>query len=209
MSTPTRRDARRNRELLLRAAGRRFAEQGVDASLEQVARDAGLAIGTLYRHFPSRVDLLRAVFEPKLVEFFEAGEDALAMDDELAGFTTFLERLCATYADDRGFVEFVSTRFPADERTEAMNDGVCALTQRVLARAQAAGVIRPDVALADVIGLVWANARIAEATREASPRAWRRHLALMIDGFRADGPLPEPPMTDEQLRAAMARLSGA
>ena len=153
------------------------------------------------------MDLLLAAFEPKLAGLLADGEAALAMDDPLAGFSAFLERFGAIQADDRGFVDFLSMRFPTDERTETMNDRVCALTHAVLARAQAAGVVRPDVTLADVIALIWANARIVEATREAAPRAWRRHLALVIDGFRADGPLPEPPMTDEQLHAAMARLS--
>jgi AcrR family transcriptional regulator len=209
-AVPTRRDARRNRDLLIRAAQRRFAEQGVDASLEQVARDAGLAIGTLYRHFPCRVDLLAAAFEPKLTGFLDAGEQALTSDDPWEGLCTFLERFGAAQVDDRGFNDFLSMRFPSRDRTEAMHDRLCALLHDLLSRAQETGAVRPDVTHADVISLVWANTRIIEATRDVAPHAWRRHLYLMLDGFRA-GPareLPEPPLTDEQLYAAMVRLGG-
>ncbi|MFI5778019.1 TetR/AcrR family transcriptional regulator [Nocardia sp. NPDC051570] len=206
---PTRRDARRNRDLFIEYAQAAFAELGVDASLEQIARDAGLAIGTLYRHFPTRVDLLVAAFEPKLREFLDSAEDALAMDDPWEGFCTFLEVLCRTQAGDRGFNDFISMRFPADERTESLHNRLCELTTDVLARAQTAGVVRPDVTEADIISLIWANSRIIEATSHAAPQAWRRHLHLMIDGFQAAGrrELPEPPLTEEQLYQAMAHLS--
>jgi AcrR family transcriptional regulator len=206
---PTRRDARRNRDLFIQHAQAAFAELGVEASLEQIARDAGLAIGTLYRHFPTRVDLLVAAFEPKLHEFLDSAEGTLTMDDPWEGFCTFLEILCRTQAGDRGFNDFMSMRFPASERTEPLHNRLCKLAQDVLIRAQAAGVVRPDVTDADIVSLIWANSRINEATRHAAPQAWRRHLHLMIDGFQAANwhELPEPPFTEEQLYQAMAHLS--
>ncbi|MFD6162543.1 TetR/AcrR family transcriptional regulator [Nocardia sp. NPDC060256] len=206
---PIRRDALRNRDLFIQSAQAAFAELGVDASLEQIARDAGLAIGTLYRHFPTRVDLLVAAFEPKLREFLDSATDALAMDDPWAGFCTFLEVLCRTQAGDRGFNDFLSMRFPASEHTEAMHNRLCELTSDILARAQTAGVVRPDVTEADIISLIWANSRIIEATSHTAPQTWRRHLHLMIDGLQAANrhELPEPPLTEEQLYQAMAHLS--
>ncbi|GAA4585808.1 helix-turn-helix domain-containing protein [Planotetraspora phitsanulokensis] len=208
VAVPRRRDARRNRELLTALAQEAFAEHGVDASLEQIARKAGLAIGTLYRHFPTRVDLLLAAFEPKLSEFMTAAEATLLMEDPWEGFCTFLEALCATQAGDRGFNDFISMRFPNSQATEAMHDHLCRLASEVIERGQAAGVVRPDITDADIISLVWANSRIIDATRGAAPNAWRRNLHIMIDGFRAaQHPLPEPPLTEAQLYQAMVNLT--
>src|SRR5215467_14501247 len=87
-------DARRNRDALLGAARAVFAEHGLDAPLEQVARRAGVAIGTLYRHFPTRVDLVQEIFECKLQAWLDAAERAVAMDDAWAGFTLYVETMC-------------------------------------------------------------------------------------------------------------------
>ena len=86
MRRPLRRDARERRDKLIAAAQREFAAHGVDASLEKIARDAGVAIGTLYRHFPTRLDLLMAAFEPRLQEFLDGADKALEMDDPWEGF---------------------------------------------------------------------------------------------------------------------------
>jgi AcrR family transcriptional regulator len=206
---PSRRDAQRNRSLLLLHARTVFAEQGAGASLERIARAANLAIGTLYRHFPGRVDLLLAAFESKVNRFLLDSEAALAMPDPWEGFVAFIEALCAAEADDRGFSDFISRRFPSDDRTEALHNQVCRLAESVLLRAQVAGVVRPDATTADLVALLWASSRITEATRDIAPHTWRRHLHLVIDGFRAANrpDLPEAPLTPEQLYLAMARLS--
>src|SRR3954463_6298591 len=90
---PLRRDAQERRGKLLAAAQREFAARGVDASLEKIARDAGVAIGTLYRHFPTRLDLLMAAFEPRLEEFLNGATKALEIDDPWEGFVYYLENL--------------------------------------------------------------------------------------------------------------------
>src|SRR6201985_1827249 len=103
MRRPLRRDAREHREKLLAAAQREFAARGVDASLEKIARDAGVAIGTLYRHFPTRLDLLVAAFEPRLQEFLDGATSAMELDDPWDGFAHYLENLFRIQAGDRGF----------------------------------------------------------------------------------------------------------
>ena len=206
-----RRDAALNRERILAAARESFAAHGIEASLEQIAKSAGVAIGTLYRHFPQRVDLILAAFEEKFTLFTQATDEALAADDPWLGLSRFLETLCGMQADDRGFNDFVSMRFPANRETEVLHDRVCEAMARILARAQEAEVVRPELTLGDLIAVTWANTRIIEATRDVAPRAWRRQLLLMLDSFRyrADSPLNEPALTDEQLYAAMARLGRA
>ena len=77
---PLRRDAREHRDKLVAAAQHEFAARGVDASLEKIAREAGVSIGTLYRHFPTRLDLLMAAFQPRLQEFLEGADKALELE---------------------------------------------------------------------------------------------------------------------------------
>lgn len=206
---PLRRDARESREKLIAAARAEFAARGVDASLEKVAREAGVAIGTLYRHFPTRLDLLVAALRPRLQEFVDGAEKALKMDDPWEGFVAYLENLFAVQAGDRGFNDFLSRRFPGNAETEQIHDVMCRQIEDVLARAQDAGKARPDITQADIVNLIWSNGRIIDATSAKAPTAWRRQLHLMLDAYRAERAhsIPEPPMTDEQLYDAMVHLS--
>ncbi|QXE33856.1 TetR/AcrR family transcriptional regulator [Streptomyces sp. GMY02] len=204
---PTRRDARRNRDLLLGCARAAFAERGADASLEQIARAAGLAIGTLYRHFPTRLDLLVAAIEPRMDQLFIDAEAALAEADPWEAFRSYIDLLCRNQADDRGFSDFTSLRFPNNERTEAWLNRICHIAQDVLDRTQQAGVVRMDATMTDIFTLLWANARVTEATGRIAPVVWRRHLHLVLGGFRPGdrNELPEPPLSAEQLHRAIAQ----
>jgi len=210
-TTPLRRDAQERRDQLLVAAQREFASRGVDASLERIARDAGVAIGTLYRHFPTRLDLLLAAFEPRLKQFLEDAEKAFDIEDPWDGFVYYLENLFRVQAGDRGFNDFLSRRFPSSAETERIHDQLCQQIGDILTRAQEAGEARADIALADIVNLIWSNGRIIDATSATTPNAWRRHLHLMLDAYRAERahPIPEPPMTDQQLYDAMVELSKA
>jgi len=209
--TPRRRDAQERHERLLVAARREFAARGVDASLERIARDADVAIGTLYRHFPTRMDLLLAALEPRLQEFTEGSKKALEIDDPWEGFVSYLENLFRVQAGDRGFNDFLSRRFPGSADTERIHDQMCRQIEDVLTRAQEAGQARPDIALADIVNLIWSNGPMMDATRTTAPNAWRRHLYLMLDAYRSERahPLPEPPMTEKQLYDAMVNLNAS
>lgn len=207
---PLRRDARESRDKLIAAAQAEFAAHGVDASLEKIARDAGVAIGTLYRHFPKRLDLLMAAFRPRLQEFLDGATQALEMGDPWEGFVFYLENLFAVQAGDRGFNDFLSRRFTDNADTERIHDEMCRQIETVLARGQEAGAVRPDITQADIVNLIWSNGRIMDATSATAPTAWRRQLHLMLDAYRAERAhsIPEPPMTSDQLYDAMVHLSG-
>jgi AcrR family transcriptional regulator len=211
MRIPRRRDAKERRDRLIAAAQREFAARGVDASLERIARDAGVAIGTLYRHFPTRLDLLMAAFEPRLQEFLDGAKNALEMNDPWEGFLYYLENLFRLQAGDRGFNDFLSRRFPGSADTERIHDQMCRQIEAILTRAQEAGQVRPDITQADIVNLIWSNGRMIDATSTTAPNAWRRHLYLMLDAYRAERahPIPEPPMTEQQLYDAMVHLSKA
>ena len=206
---PWRRDAQERHDRLIAAAQREFAARGVDASLEGIARDAGVAIGTLYRHFPTRLDLLLAALEPRIREFSVGSEKALEVDDPWEGFVDYLENLFRVQAGDRGFNDFLSRRFPGSADTERIHDQMCLEIEDVLTRAQKSGDVRPDITLADIVNLIWSNGRMIDATSTTAPNAWRRQLHLMLDAYRAERahPIPEPPMTEKQLYDAMVHLS--
>jgi AcrR family transcriptional regulator len=208
---PLRRDAQRNRDSLLAAARAVFAEHGMQASLEQVAKRAGVAIGTLYNHFPARLDLVQEVFAGKLATWVAAAEQALSMDDAWEGLCLFLETMCELQARDRGFNDFASIRLPENACLAGQQTRIHDLGVRIVERAQEQGRLRPDLAPEDLAFIIWSHSRIIEATDGIAPHAWRRHLYLMLDGFRAERahPLPEPPLTPTQLYRAMLRLGGA
>ena len=208
---PWRRDAQERHDRLIAAARREFAARGVDASLEGIARDADVAIGTLYRHFPTRLDLLLAALEHQLQEFTHGSKMALEIDDPWEGFVDYLENLFRVQAGDRGFNDFLSRRFPGNADTERIHDQMCREIEDVLTRAQDAGEVRPDITLADIVNLIWSTGRMIDATSTTAPNAWRRHLYLMLDAYRAQRahPIPEPPMTEQQLYDAMVHLSTA
>jgi AcrR family transcriptional regulator len=211
MQRPLRRDARESRDKLIAAAQAEFAAHGVDASLEKIARDAGVSIGTLYRHFPTRLDLLLAALKPRLQAFLDGAAKAMEMEDPWDGFVAYLDNLFALQAGDRGFNDFLSRRFPGNSDTEHLHDVMCQQIDDVLARAQGAGTARPDITRADIVNLIWSNGRIIDATSAKAPTAWRRQLYLMLDAYRAERAhsISEPPMTDEQLYDAMVHLSKA
>jgi AcrR family transcriptional regulator len=204
-------DGLRNRDALLAAAREAFAEHGLNASLQQVARAAGVAIGTLYRHFPTRDDLLVAVFAEKLRIVADTGERALAHTDAWEGFVLFLETLCGLQAGDLGFNELASMDRPASGDAAQVRMHIHQLWRRLLARAQEDGAVRRDLTLNDMFVLLWSHSRIIDATYGVAPRAWRRHLHLMLDAYRAERahPLPEPALTARQMELATARLDAS
>jgi AcrR family transcriptional regulator len=209
---PLRRDAQRNRDALLEAARGQFARQGLDAPLEQVAKRAGVAIGTLYRHFPTRLDLIQALFTDKLQAVAEAAEQAAAMGDAWEGFVFFVETMCELQAEDRGLNDLASIRLlPASPELDDANARIHNLGIEIIRKAHRQGALRGDVTAEDLAFLVWSHNRITQATHDIAPNAWRRYLYLMLDAFRADHahPLPEPPMTSQQVYEAMVRLGRA
>jgi AcrR family transcriptional regulator len=201
-------DAQRNRVALIAAAREVFAEQGLEAPLEEIARRAGVGIGTLYRRFPTRLDLADAILADAVEALVAAAEAALAVSDPWDGLVSYLEETGRLQACDRGFNDMMSMRLPRATRAEAAKKRMFELTVAIIRRAQASGQLRPDVTPEDLAFLAWANTRIMQATQGISTDAWRRHLALLLDGFRAERahPLPVPPLSPRQVYRAMRSL---
>ncbi len=193
MAAALRRDAQRNRDALLLAAGDLFAEQGLHAPLEQVARQAGVAIGTLYRHFPTRTELIEALLETKLGIWLEAAERAAALPDAWAGFVLYLETMCELQAGDRGFAELAAGPTPIDCCLDDANARIYQLSKKIMRRAQRQATLRPDVTHDDVVLLMRSLSHVAQTTGHVAPQAWRRHLHLTLDAYRSEraNPLPD------------------
>jgi AcrR family transcriptional regulator len=204
-----RRDAQRNREAILAAARQVFCDHGLEAPLEEIARRAGVGIGTLYRRFPSRVELLDAVLADTVQAHVDAAEQALAMADPWNGFAYYLEETCRLQAADRGLNDAMGMRFPRATTVEAVKTRLFDLAAQVVERAQRSGQLRADLTLEDLALVTWANTRILQGVRAAgAPESWRRHLGFLLDGFRADRahPLPQPPLSPRQVHRAMLTL---
>jgi AcrR family transcriptional regulator len=201
-------DAERNRAAILAVARDVFAEQGIEAPLEVIAARAGVGIATLYRRFPSREKLVAAALLEKIALYAEAAEQALAVLDPWAGFAGFVQRICELQACDRGLGDLLSMALPADEQIEQLRTTADGHVVALIDRAKASGTLRADFVGEDLLLLLIATAAVMQVTRADAPDAWRRFVALALDGFRRqDAPsLTEPPTTVQMTRA-MARLA--
>jgi AcrR family transcriptional regulator len=182
---PLRADARRNRERVLTAAREVFAEHGRDAQMDDVARRAQVGVGTVYRHFPTKEALIDALvaeaFERLLVV---AKEQAQRDDDPWDALVTTLWAGAENLAGDRALSAIMSEMYgPVNVELETQLEMAKAMTVMV-ERAQAAGQLREDVILDD-ISMLMCGIGTATAKPHSVPDAWRRHLAIVIDGLRA------------------------
>lgn len=180
-------DARRNRERILAAADRVFATTGPAASTDLVARTAGVGIGTVFRHFPTKEALLEAVFVDRIRRLAEEAESLSTADDPGETFFGFLRQVVDGSTSKHAFVDALAqagvrvdvAATPAGQRLRQAVGGL-------LSRAQRAGAVRADIGAADVIPVLVGAARALEfAGQDQSVRA--RALTVILDGLRSRG----------------------
>ncbi|MEV4420047.1 TetR/AcrR family transcriptional regulator [Patulibacter sp. NPDC049589] len=192
---PLRRDAARNRELLVEAAATVFAEQGLDAGVDEVARVAGVGVGTLYRRFPTKDALIDALVQDLLTSVVAAGREALARADG-TGLESFLAYAAEHQARRRGCLPRL---WAGDEVTEGLRREFRVVAAELLADAQAHGRVRGDLTSQDVSVVLWSIRGVIETTKDVAPDAWRRHLELLVIGLRpSDVRLSSPSLTADQ-----------
>jgi AcrR family transcriptional regulator len=201
-------DAERNRQRIVTAACEVFAEHGLDVPMEDIAKRAGVGIGTLYRRYPSRADLIAAAFESKMTAYAEAAREALANPDPWLGFCGYVEQVCAMQAGDRGFTTVLTMTFPTAKQFEADRASAFADFTTLIARAKGAGQLRADFVTEDMPMFLMANAGVLTATVDAAPEAWRRFVGYLIQACAAQAaaPLPDPP-APRQMYKAMLRAT--
>jgi len=200
-------DARRNRERLLASAREVLARDGLDASVEEITREAGLGMGTLYRHFPTKAELVDAVLEDAFAQLVDAAEEGVAAQDPWNGFAGFLEHALSLHASNRSLKDVLATTESGRRRAEAMRTRIRPLLRTMVERAHAQGSLRPDFTAEDVPMLFWTSGRVIEVTEGVASGYWRRFLGLVLDGLRTGSatPLPRPSLTSVQLARAVTR----
>jgi AcrR family transcriptional regulator len=200
---PLRRDAERNRERILRAAGQVFSARGLDASLDDVARQAGVGVGTVYRRFPDKESLVAELFTSKLATMVAAAGRAYQAPDPWTGLTEFLEGMAETFAGDLGLREMLMFGTYGSDRVSLARERMVPVVTRLVERAQAAGQVRADLAPTDIpfIGLMLSL--IAQYAGDIRPDIWRRYLTLILDGLRPERsgttPLPIPALLPTEM----------
>ena len=201
-----RRDAERNRQKLLDAGREVFAEDQ-RAPFEEIARRAGVGIGTLYRHFPTRDALVEVIYAEHIDEVLAAAEEATDAENAWDGLVAFLERVLELQARNlplRG----VFLRHGADAALAERRRLIQPVLARLVARGREQGVVRDDFTLGDLSLALWSFAPIFEATSGVAPGVWRRHLQILLDGMRPAAATPQRvrPLAGKQLESAIQAL---
>jgi AcrR family transcriptional regulator len=182
LEKPLRADARRNRAKVLEAAEEVFAEQGVGASTEEVARRAGVGVGTVFRHFPTKEALLEAVLVERMSRLAATARDLAGSPDPGAAFFGFLDTVVGQSATKNAFADALSTAgVDVQSAVAEVGRSLWAAVETLLVRAQAAGTVRQDVGPGEVIAVLVGASR----TAEYAPAGIRRAAVnVVFDGLR-------------------------
>jgi AcrR family transcriptional regulator len=191
---PLRADARRNRERVVKAAEVVFAEHGRDAQMDDVAKRAGVGVGTVYRHFPTKEALIEALAIDRFEKVLAVGKEALLNPDPWAAFEGAIWAGAELTASDRSFTEIVGEISGPMPLPEALEREMRETYGELMRRAQECGELRADLVFDDVPMFMCGIGLGARKTHPC-PDAWKRHVAIVIDGLRAanaSAELPNP-----------------
>jgi AcrR family transcriptional regulator len=209
---PLRRDAERNRQRILDAAREVFAERGLSGSHDDIARAAGVGVGTVYRRFPDKEELIDALFEARIEEVAQIARAAVDEPDPWEAFVGFMIHVQELQSQDRGLKEIVLGGARGAARAAAARSLIEPLAARLLQRAKDAGAVRPDLEITDLPLIQLAIGTIAEASRDVAPDAWRRTMTLILDGLGAEhagSEFPSPALDHDQVDAVMTSYAGS
>lgn len=204
---PLRRDAERNRQAILRAAAEVIGERGLEASLDDVARRAGVGIGTVYRRFPCKEALTEALFAERLEALTAIAEQSLADPDPGAGLYRYLEDAAELLVADRGLRQILMFAPIGHDQACQARERLQPLVGRLIEHAQAARTVRGDLRASDIPPIMLMLAAAADYARPVRRDAWRRYLRLLADSLAPSRSeptaLPEPALTPDELQLAM------
>lgn len=204
---PLRRDALRNRQLILAAARELFAERGIEVTLDDIAHRAGLGVGTVYRRFADRESLVEALFEQGIDEIVAVAERALNAPDAAAGLLDLLTDMTRMQTCDRGLRDVMLSSAYGHDRVARARERLVPAVTRVLERAQAEGGVRGDLRPSDIPLLEMMVCAASQYAETVDPDLWRRYLTLLFDGLcaRRESPteLPVPALAESSLAEVM------
>ncbi|MGW4370741.1 TetR/AcrR family transcriptional regulator [Nocardia takedensis] len=200
-------DAARNQQRIVAAARELFADHGLEITLDDVAERAGVGVGTVYRRFANKKELIAEVFEQNVAEFAAAAEEAARHDDAWLGLVQFFEYACRHLATNRGFSEVMLELEEDDvDRFASVRDRMKPTIAGVIERAAAAGALAPGVEASDFFALIHMVDAIAEFSKPVNPATWQRYMAIALNGVRSDSvprrELTTPPLTDDEVDQA-------
>lgn len=205
---PLRRDAERNRRRILDAAAAVFAERGLAVTMDDIAHRAGVGVGTVYRRFPDKEELIDALFVDRIEAIAALAEQGLAHEDPWEGLVWFMEQGLLEQARDRGLKELLFGAARGRGPTAHARDRLAPIVTAMFERARASGQLRDDIEGVDTPVLHLMLGAVLDFSREVEPELWRRFLAIVLDGLRARRddvtPLPVAALDDDQLERAMA-----
>lgn len=199
--TLLRNDAERNRVRILAAARKLIAERGLGVGYEEIAREAEVGVGTVYRRFPTREGLYAELFSDRVEAVVAIVEEALAVEDPWEGLCRFMIRDFELQASDRGLREFMLGRADSPELRRRAGERIGPLVAELFERARAGGRLRADVGQGDVEMILAMLGGLLDASIHVAPDLWRRYLAVVLDGIqcgdRHDALPGEPPERPE------------
>jgi AcrR family transcriptional regulator len=195
-------DAARNLARILDAAREVFAERGSEASMAEIAARAGVGTATIYRRFPTKEDLLAALFEQAVARIAAEAAEAAEAKDVGRALRGFMQRVVAAHLADRSYCECAETNVKLRPGVQRRFDELIANVDRLLVRAKEAGEVREDVNAFDVPVLLMGVAQAGGLLEDRVPGAWKRYLDIVLDGLRPDGarPLSRRPLTARDLQ---------
>ena len=208
MTAPLRADAERNRLRLLAAAKDLFRTQGLEVTLDDVARHAGVGTGTAYRRFPNKDALIDALMVDRIGELGAIARECLEEPDPWVGLTGYFERALALQAADRGLKEVLFSSGRGRERSVQARKAIAPVVTKLVQRAIDAGVVRSDIATSDVPVINFMVNTVVDFGRDVRPELYRRYLAIVLDGLRPRDdlePLPVDALEVNDFQDALAR----
>ncbi|GAA4038823.1 TetR/AcrR family transcriptional regulator [Nonomuraea soli] len=189
---PLRADAERNKQRLIAAAQEVYAERGVEVTLDDIARHAGVGIGTAYRRFADHAELIDAAFESEVRQMIALAEAALTHQDPWEGVVQLLLTTGEHVARNRGLREVLVNRRLGRDRVAAAREQLTPAVNAVFTRAQQAGHLRDDLEVTDFPFIQMMIGATAEHSRDVAPELWRRYLTVLLDGLRPARNSPTP-----------------
>ena len=208
---PLRRDAERNRQRILKAAAKVFNERGLDVSLDEIARYAGVGVGTVYRRFRTKEELVEALFLDRLDSVAAIACEAFEAPDPWSGLVSFMERMAEMMAGDLGLRQMLMFATYGQDLVAVARQRNAPLVQRLVERAQAAGQVRTDLRQTDIMLIIFMMTEATQLAQAANPVIWRRYLTLILDGMRPERegvtPLPVAALLPEEMEKSMRQAA--
>ena len=202
-----RRDAQLNHDKIVDAARELFPKRGIDISLDDIARHAGVGVATAYRHFPEKDQLVDAVFADTMARMVELAERAAAQERAWDGFVDWMTQVTELQAGDAGVRALMRYRSRGGERAQAAHERISEALTSLVARASREGDLRRDFEISDLAVIYYMLGAAIDVTEDTRPGTWRRYLSLLLEGVRSSSErrskFPAPALTRDEIERAL------